>query len=160
MGFYPAREAVQKLLGFETADRQPTRLQHYSVTVVVFMVILYLGVTVQSLGRVYALIGGFCATSLAYIVPAAAYLVTRRALEKVEYEQDAASSDTPSSSTSSHIDEETRLYWEDQAEVIGKQLMLSPREDLQSTWGMNTAAGLLIVWGFIVMIFSTSGAFT
>lgn len=78
MGIFPTREAVQKSLGFETATKQPTNTQHYVVTVAVFSIILGLAIAVRSLGTVYALVGGFSATTLAYIIPACAYLVTRR----------------------------------------------------------------------------------
>ena len=74
MAFYPARDAVQKSLGFETADRQPTTLQHYGVTIVLFVVFLLFGITVRSLGKVYSLVGGFASSYLAYIMPALAYI--------------------------------------------------------------------------------------
>ncbi|KAI7873336.1 transmembrane amino acid transporter protein-domain-containing protein [Mucor mucedo] len=78
MGIFPTREAVQKSLGFETATKQPSNTQHYAVTVGVFTIVLGLAIAVRSLGTVYALVGGFSATTLAYIIPACAYLVTRR----------------------------------------------------------------------------------
>ncbi|KAI9310168.1 transmembrane amino acid transporter protein-domain-containing protein [Dichotomocladium elegans] len=77
MGFHPTREAVQKMLGFETATRQPTELQHYAVTGCLFVFLMIAGIAVRSLGKVYSLVGGFSATTLAYILPATAYLVTR-----------------------------------------------------------------------------------
>lgn len=77
MGFYPTREAIQKSLGFETATQQPTNFQHYTLTFVLFFFIMGLGVAVRSLGIVYSLVGGFAATTLSYILPAATYLVTR-----------------------------------------------------------------------------------
>ncbi|KAI9490783.1 transmembrane amino acid transporter protein-domain-containing protein [Zychaea mexicana] len=77
MCFYPTREAVQKSLGFETATKQPTQVQHYIVTVVVFVILMATGITVNSLGKVYSLAGGFAATTLSNILPAAAHLVTR-----------------------------------------------------------------------------------
>lgn len=79
MGIFPTREAIQKSLGFETAHKQPTNTQHYAVTIILFAVILSLSIAVRSLGTVYSLVGGFSATTLAYILPAAAYLVTRKA---------------------------------------------------------------------------------
>ncbi|KAI8342305.1 transmembrane amino acid transporter protein-domain-containing protein [Chlamydoabsidia padenii] len=78
LGFYPTREAVQKTLGFETATKQPTDLQHYTVTFVLFFFILFGGVTVRSLGKVYGLVGGVSATTLAFIIPSIAYWVTSR----------------------------------------------------------------------------------
>ncbi|KAI7860543.1 transmembrane amino acid transporter protein-domain-containing protein [Circinella umbellata] len=77
MCFYPTREAVQKSLGFETATKQPNQIQHYSVTVIVFVILMAIGIAVQSLGKVYALAGGFAATTIANILPGATHLVTR-----------------------------------------------------------------------------------
>lgn len=77
MCFYPTREAVQKMLGFETATRQPTQMQHYVVTVLLFALLMGTGIAVRSLGKVYSLSGGIAATSLAFILPATCYLVTR-----------------------------------------------------------------------------------
>lgn len=78
LGFYPTREAVQKVLGFETATKQPSQLQHYTVTFVLFFVILFGGFTVRSLGKVYGLVGGVSATTLAFILPSIAYWVTSK----------------------------------------------------------------------------------
>lgn len=74
MAFYPARDAAQKILGYETADRQPSTLQHHAVTVVLFSVFLVLGVSVHSLGKVYSVVGGVASSFLAYMMPALAYL--------------------------------------------------------------------------------------
>lgn len=79
MGIFPTREAVQKSLGFETATKQPTNAQHYGVTLLVFGIVLSMGIAVRSLGTVYALVGGFSATTLANIIPACAYIFTRNA---------------------------------------------------------------------------------
>lgn len=78
LGFYPTREAVQKALGFETATKQPNQVQHYTVTFVLFFFILLGGVTVRSLGKVYGLVGGISATTLAFILPSMAYWVTSK----------------------------------------------------------------------------------
>ena len=77
MCFYPTREAVQKSLGFETATKQPNQIQHYVVTVIVFVILMTIGIVVDSLGKVYALAGGFAATTISNILPAMAHLVTR-----------------------------------------------------------------------------------
>ncbi|KAI9494094.1 transmembrane amino acid transporter protein-domain-containing protein [Zychaea mexicana] len=74
MAFYPARDAVQKSLGFETSEKQPTAIQHYGVSVVLFVVFLFFGVSVRSLGKVYSVVGGFASAYLAYIMPALAYI--------------------------------------------------------------------------------------
>ncbi|CAO3595491.1 unnamed protein product [Absidia cylindrospora] len=78
IAFHPTREAVQKTLGFETVTKQPTQLQHYTVTFVLFFIILFGGVTVRSLGKVYGLVGGVSATTLAFILPSMAYWVTSK----------------------------------------------------------------------------------
>lgn len=78
MGIFPTREAVQKSLGFETATKQPTNTQHYAVTLLVFTIVLSMGIAVRSLGTVYALVGGFSATTLANIIPSCAYIFTRK----------------------------------------------------------------------------------
>ncbi|KAI8344277.1 transmembrane amino acid transporter protein-domain-containing protein [Chlamydoabsidia padenii] len=78
LGFYPTREAVQKALGFETATKQPNQIQHYTVTFILFFFILLGGITVRSLGKVYGLVGGISATTLAFILPSMAYWVTSK----------------------------------------------------------------------------------
>lgn len=133
MGFYPTREAVQKLLGFETATRQPSQMQHYLVTIVLFIVITLLGVSVRSLGKVYALIGGFAATFLAYILPAFACLVTRRYPAVTDDVKKPLLADGSSSSS-----EDTSV----------------PPFGL-----LDWSALILMIWGTIVMVFATSGAF-
>lgn len=74
MAFYPARDAVQKTLGSETSDRQPTAMQHYIVTVILFVGLLGPGVHVRSLGKVYSIVGGIASAYLAYIMPGLAYI--------------------------------------------------------------------------------------
>ncbi|KAI8149337.1 transmembrane amino acid transporter protein-domain-containing protein [Fennellomyces sp. T-0311] len=130
MGFYPTRECVQKLIGFETADRHPSKVEHFMVTVLVFVSLLYLGITVHSLGKVYAFVGGFAATTLAYIVPAVAYLFAGRR-----------------SSLSKQLTEDEH------------DTLLDHPSEKRSTV-LDVAAGLLIFWGFFVMVVSTSGVFT
>ncbi|KAI9486925.1 MAG: transmembrane amino acid transporter protein-domain-containing protein [Benjaminiella poitrasii] len=78
MAFYPARDAIQKTIGFETSDRQPSSMQHLSVTVILFTVFLILGVQIDSLGKVYSIVGGIASSFLAYIMPGFAYLVAFR----------------------------------------------------------------------------------
>lgn len=135
MGFFPTREAVQKLLGFETATRQPNQIQHYSVTIVLFIVITVLGITIRSLGKVYALIGGFAATFLAYILPAFACLVTRR-YPAITVTDDAKTPLLADGSSSSSHD------------------MSVPEFGL-----LDWSALFLMIWGSIVMVFATSGVF-
>ncbi|KAI7853258.1 transmembrane amino acid transporter protein-domain-containing protein [Circinella umbellata] len=152
MGFYPTRESLQKLIGLETADRHPNKLEHVLITLVTFGTILYLGVTVHSLGKVYALVGGFCATTLAYIIPGTAYLLAGRQqsfsmLHKrlTEDESDTlVDSNTIIGTNATRTTEttSTKLYNQDNSVV------------------MDLAAGLLVIWGLFVMVVSTSGVFT
>ncbi|KAI9493792.1 transmembrane amino acid transporter protein-domain-containing protein [Zychaea mexicana] len=133
MGFYPTRECTQKLIGLETADRHPSKLEHFVVTVVVFGTLLYFGITVQSLGKVYALVGGFAATTLAYIIPGAAYLFAGRRSSLLLNKQ----------------------LTEDEADT----LIDSPSKHIYPII-LDIAAGLLIIWGLFVMVVSTTGVFT
>ncbi|KAI7861621.1 transmembrane amino acid transporter protein-domain-containing protein [Spinellus fusiger] len=77
MAFFPFRDALQKLLQIDTTTRQPSSTEHYVSTVVFFCVLFVGGVTIQSLGKVYAVVGGVAATTLAYILPGIVYLGTR-----------------------------------------------------------------------------------
>ncbi|KAI9279801.1 hypothetical protein BY458DRAFT_12434 [Sporodiniella umbellata] len=131
MAFHPTREAVHKLLGFETANRQSTQWQHYSVTLVLFVVITFLGITVRSLGKVYALIGGLAASCLAYILPALAYLLTRKQPNLFQ-----ASVHPEASSSSSFV-----------------------HSPIPSLGWVDAAALLTLVWGIVILIFSTASAF-
>jgi amino acid permease len=191
MGIFPTREAVQKSLGFETANKQPTNTQHYAVTVVLFAIILAISVVVRSLGTVYSLVGGFSATTLAYILPASAYLVTRSAYKNnklIFNDSDRKPSNivvfpTLTGSTTLTPDENDLksqpLLWEtcsiasssrnllldDDAATVdgGDDLCNEPymmdTKSLKPHWFLDIAAGLLIVWGFVVMFFSISATF-
>ncbi|KAI9281196.1 transmembrane amino acid transporter protein-domain-containing protein [Sporodiniella umbellata] len=74
MGFYPARDAVQKTIGFETASRQPTNIEHYTVTIILYTFFLVAGIKIHSLGKVYSIVGGVASSFLAYIIPGFAYI--------------------------------------------------------------------------------------
>lgn len=151
MAFLPTREAVQKLLGFETHTRQPTATQHYAVTAVLFLIIMYIGITVQSLGKVYALVGGFAATTLAYIIPAAAYLFTStNRLGRRSKGKEPATPATPSTID----DEETLLNQEEEVDAI------ISLEEQPVCWWLVAAACFLIVWGFIVMFLAAFSVFS
>ncbi|GAA5802316.1 hypothetical protein HPULCUR_007780 [Helicostylum pulchrum] len=154
MGFYPTREAVQKLLGFETATRQPTNIQHYSVTVVLFTLITILGITVRSLGKVYALIGGFAATFLAYILPGIACLVTRR-YPQVEGSVTTILPDDETTAKSPLLADRTCSTSSD--EMIMAPIII---DDTIPSFGLlDFSAVILVIWGTVVMIFATSGVF-
>ncbi|CAO3565995.1 unnamed protein product [Mortierella alpina] len=73
--FYPARAAAHKMLGHEDNVRIPTDKQHFYTTLGLFLPVLACGVFVADLGLLYQLIGGFCSTFLAYIIPASCYFL-------------------------------------------------------------------------------------
>ncbi|KAH8554778.1 transmembrane amino acid transporter protein-domain-containing protein [Umbelopsis sp. PMI_123] len=91
MGFYPAREALQKSLGNDTPDRQPSKIQHYTVTIALFAGLLYVGATVQSLGKVYAFVGGLASSFIAYIIPGITYISIFKRSPQLIIEQDETS---------------------------------------------------------------------
>ncbi|KAF9105960.1 hypothetical protein BGX27_009391 [Mortierella sp. AM989] len=73
--FYPARSALHSVFGHETHTRTPTDREHIYTTITLFIPILICGVFVKDLGLLYQLIGGFCSTFLAYIIPGACYFL-------------------------------------------------------------------------------------
>ncbi|KAG1558289.1 hypothetical protein G6F49_004630 [Rhizopus delemar] len=150
MAFHPTREAIQKLLGFETAERQPNKIEHYVVTLMLFIIITTLGITIRSLGKVYALIGGFAATCLAYILPSIAYLITRR----------QPYSTIPIIDNDLSDDEITNIKvpWmihQDSSSSTSSSITLDP---IPKFGLLDVAAIFTLLWGVIVMIFATSGA--
>ncbi|KAI8075410.1 transmembrane amino acid transporter protein-domain-containing protein [Gilbertella persicaria] len=180
MGIFPTREAIQKSLGFETATQQPTDTQHYAVTFVLFGALLGCAVAVRSLGTVYSLVGGFSATTLAYILPAAAYLVTRSTyLKNISAQANMPKNfigvfPTLTGSTILTPDEsdlKTPILWEtascsssrqilidDDVSTVNSDLLENDVIDisLRPRWWLDIAAVLLILWGFVVMFFSIS----
>lgn len=184
MGIFPTREAIQKSLGFETANKQPTNVQHYAVTFILFFVILGIAVAVKSLGTVYSVVGGFSATTLAYILPAASYLVTRNAYYKNLEEQKSTPSNiigvfptltgtttiTPDETDlkaaallwdTNSIASSSKIFDDDVATVDGDAMgepELLIDKALKPSLFMNCAAVLLILTGFVVMFFSLSAA--
>ncbi|KAK3844434.1 MAG: transmembrane amino acid transporter protein-domain-containing protein [Linnemannia gamsii] len=73
--FYPARAALHKVLGHEDNHIVPTDSEHFYTTLALFFPILVCGVFIADLGLLYQLIGGFCSTFLAYIIPGACYFL-------------------------------------------------------------------------------------
>ncbi|KAF9197435.1 hypothetical protein BGZ49_002109 [Haplosporangium sp. Z 27] len=73
--FYPARTSVHSALGHETNDKIPSNKEHFYTTIALFIPILICGVFIKDLGLLYQLIGGFCSTFLAYIIPGACYFL-------------------------------------------------------------------------------------
>jgi hypothetical protein len=55
---------MMMLYGMNVSNSDITNRQHYTVTFGVFAVILYFGVTLTSLGKVFSVIGGFSTTIL------------------------------------------------------------------------------------------------
>ncbi|KAG0174469.1 hypothetical protein DFQ28_006461 [Apophysomyces sp. BC1034] len=135
MAFYPTREAVQKSLGLETQTRQPTQVEHYILTVVLFLGITAIGISIRSLAKVYSVIGGFSASTLAYVLPAVAYLATKKPCESDETLK-APLISSPSSS-------QTSLTQRARPSVL-----------------LDIAAVILILWGTILMLYSISIVFT
>ncbi|KAI8638221.1 transmembrane amino acid transporter protein-domain-containing protein [Parasitella parasitica] len=69
---HPCREAVMLMFGININN--PTKKQHYTATVGVFLVVLYFGATLTSLGKVFDVIGGFSTTVLGFMLPGFAYI--------------------------------------------------------------------------------------
>jgi sodium-coupled neutral amino acid transporter 11 len=124
-----------------------------------------LGLYIRSVGKVYALIGGVAATTLAYILPAASYLATRSIRGQLHDESKQtllqqhdnnrsyhSIGECSSSSTSSDNDNKPIIAIEEEPVVIDL-------DDGSPCWYLDLAAGLLIVWGFVVMFYSTKGVF-
>ncbi|KAG0181098.1 hypothetical protein DFQ28_000853 [Apophysomyces sp. BC1034] len=122
MAFYPARDAVQKTLGFETSHRQPSTLQHHTVTVILFVIFLVLGINIRSLGKVYSIVGGLASSFLAYIIPGAGYLAVFR----------------PTWLRQSYRDSEDEV-------LLGKT-------HPESTWWRDVCGVVLILFGVLIMI--------
>jgi hypothetical protein len=141
MAFYPARDAVQKTIGFETADHQPTAMQHYSVTVVLFAIFLVFGVQIHSLGKVYSVVGGIASSFLAYIIPGFAYVAVFHPnwltwTSKRYYNQTLDTVPTVDPLNGS---------------ALGKI-------NAKPTWWLDIASIILIFFGLIVMSFTALGA--
>lgn len=120
MGTYPTRECILKYFGLE---HHPSQVLHWVVTILVSIMLLYFGVTIRNLGNVYALVGALAATSLAWIIPGCAYLMTNKnkSIKSIQ-----------------------------QSEREG--LVSSAGPQTSSSRVLTLAAGLLIGWGVLVMI--------
>ncbi|EIE81005.1 hypothetical protein G6F46_008486 [Rhizopus delemar] len=166
-GIFPTREAIQKSLGFETSKKQPTNTQHYAVTIVLFIIILSISIAVESLGTVYSLVGGFSATTLAYILPAVAYLVTRRVyLKRFNLPNTLFPTLTGATTITGEIDKKS--LWETNSIASSSRLLdddvstvdgyVCEETELEPSRFLDIMAILLLIWGFLVMFFSISGA--
>ncbi|KAI9256057.1 transmembrane amino acid transporter protein-domain-containing protein [Helicostylum pulchrum] len=69
---HPCRESVMMMFGINTHNS--TNKQHYTVSIGVFALILWVGATITSLGKVFNVIGGFSTTILGFLLPGCAYL--------------------------------------------------------------------------------------
>ncbi|CDH53928.1 amino acid transporter [Lichtheimia corymbifera JMRC:FSU:9682] len=132
MAFYPARDAVQKSLGFETEYRQPTAVEHYGVTTVMFVILLAFGITVHSLGKVYAVVGGLASAYLAFIMPSLSYLRAFR----------------PSWIRQPPVDECVPLLQTSYKEQVPKP-----------TWWLDVTSIILLLFGSVIMLFTAISAF-
>lgn len=139
MAFYPARDSVQKTIGFETSDRQPTTLQHYSVTVILFVIFLICGVHIRSLGKVYSIVGGVASSFLAYIIPGFAYIAVFH----------------PNWLTFLH--KRYQIIEEGQYEPLSGAPIT--KVTAKSTWWLDIASIVLVLFGVLVMSFTLIGAF-
>ncbi|ORX58151.1 hypothetical protein DM01DRAFT_1318914 [Hesseltinella vesiculosa] len=184
LGFYPTREAVQKVLGFETNDKMPSKAQHYTLTIVLFVILLAGGVTIRSLGKVYGLVGGISATTLAFILPAIAYFYTTK-----PWFQGASSpaptwtaTITPRPSYSQSLsDDKQPLLWEVASTASSSRTPFVDDEDVSTVDGgydetddedlvsdyvdspslfLDIVAVILFVWGVLVMFLSCYSVLT
>ncbi|ORZ13953.1 transmembrane amino acid transporter protein-domain-containing protein [Absidia repens] len=161
MGFYVCRDAIQKSLGFETPEKQPTNYQHYGTTIALSVLITVLGIYIRSVGKVYSLIGGVASTTLTYILPAATYLATRSVRGHLRDEakqgllQNSVRSynSTGESSTHSNGDNQPPVVIEEEPVVIDL-------DDGAPCWYLDLTAGLLVIWGLVVMFFATKSVLT
>ncbi|ORX95589.1 hypothetical protein K493DRAFT_282746 [Basidiobolus meristosporus CBS 931.73] len=76
MLFYPAREIVYVVTKCQTPTRIPTRFEHITISVVFFILSVFLSCLIHDLGKVYQVIGALCASGISYLVPAAVFLAT------------------------------------------------------------------------------------
>lgn len=143
MAFYPARDALQKAIGFEKGDKQPTAWQHYSVTAVLFAVYLGFGIHVRSLGKVYSVIGGIASSFIAYIVPGFGYISVFHPswlLKLGIYPK--------------HLQEEERnslIALSDEIELI--------KQNAKPIWWLDVSSVILIVFGLTIMLYTAIAVF-
>jgi hypothetical protein len=140
MAFYPARDAIQKTLGLETAHRQPTNFQHYSMTVILFTMFLAIGVNIRSLGKVYSVVGGIASSFLAYIIPGYSYLKIFRPFKSV--------------GTPAHPSELVPF-----AKPLTIQEENLAKEDLSMSWMLSVNSTVLMLFGSMVMTLTAISAF-
>ncbi|KAI8342633.1 transmembrane amino acid transporter protein-domain-containing protein [Chlamydoabsidia padenii] len=74
LAIHPCRDSVQTLLGKNTNGRITTDKEHFMVTCLLFIPILYFGATLTSLGSVFDIIGGFSTMVLGFLLPGAVFI--------------------------------------------------------------------------------------
>ncbi|KAI8991737.1 transmembrane amino acid transporter protein-domain-containing protein [Mycotypha africana] len=146
MAFYPARDAVQKTIGFETKDCQPNALQHYGVTAILFLIFLVLGVQIHSLGKVYSVVGGIASSFLAYIIPGSAYIAVFHPQWFFLFKNYYHGAAPPNNDESSSI-------MGSGTEVNLVKVPVNP------TWWLDIAAIVLVIFGFLIMTYTAISAF-
>lgn len=145
MAFFPARDAVQKALGLETAEKQPSNLQHYGLTVILFTIFLALGVSLDSLGKVYSVVGGIASSFLAFIIPGYAYLKIFRPF--------AIFSTSGDSDELIPFAKPPPTTMAQQADDLSKEIPPS------CSWLLSVCATFLVFFGSMVMFMTMFGAF-
>jgi len=164
MQFYPTRNAIHKLVGFEKENVRATPMQHQIVTIGSFLATVLIGCVVRDLGIVYELVGGerlthhkiqaatnrpyigFCSTCLAYILPSSFYLISRHRNSFIRLSEQ----ETPATSEASlNTDEAPSL-----PSPPPRGGNVSENEHLQSNI-YDIASVVLFVFGVIVMLSST-----
>jgi hypothetical protein len=147
MAFYPARDAIQKTIGFETADRQPSPMQHYSVTVILFTIFLILGIQIHSLGKVYSIVGGIASSFLAYIIPGFAYIAVFHPnwISKLRFSRDQT------------ITQQQQEQEQEEGETLTGSTM--SKINAKPTWWLDVSSIVLVSFGLIVMSNTALNAF-
>lgn len=141
MAFYPARDALQKAIGLESNTRQPTNTEHYALTVILFIFFLTLGVQLNSLGKVYSVVGGIASSFLAYIIPGYAYLTIFRPFSSKQYQ--STDELVPFAKPTNDITQQ--------------------HEDIQtfhsSSWLLALCSLILVIFGTAIMLLTALSAF-
>ncbi|KAF7721668.1 hypothetical protein EC973_004318 [Apophysomyces ossiformis] len=166
--FFPTREAAQKSLGFETTTTQPTQWQHYSVTVILFYMILGVGITIRDLGSVYRVAGSVSANALAFILPGLCYLVTRFRPQPTVYPTlTATTTVAPDECDKPHIfsdgasiasSSRAILLDDEDISTVGEGDIHDLFDLPEPAWWLDVVAAGEILWGLSIMIFCTSSS--
>ncbi|KAK9759903.1 hypothetical protein K7432_016601 [Basidiobolus ranarum] len=129
MMFYPARSTLNVVFRFETESKQPTRNEHLFTTISLFMLCVISSVLITNLGKTYELIGAFCSSGLAYLMPAAIYISLFWTQENVKLVNNSN-------------------------EVTPLLTSIQP-PTLQRTWSYDISVVILIVFGTLALVIGT-----